>query len=86
MEDQVWMQFRNVDGALFGFCYIPPCDSPYYSHGLLASIEVKVNSRYMHKGYFIVGDMNARFGNSVRQLLSLTEIPDVSNVVPSDPR
>ncbi len=29
--DQVWLQFLNVPGVLFGFCYVPPCDSRYFS-------------------------------------------------------
>lgn len=25
--DQIWLQLRVVQGVMFGFCYVPPCDS-----------------------------------------------------------
>ncbi len=24
IEDQIWLQLRNMDEVLFGFCYVPP--------------------------------------------------------------
>lgn len=70
IDDQVWLQFKNMEGTLFGFCYILPCDSPYYSHSSFASIREKLFSDYMSNGYILIGDMNGRFEKSVRDLLA----------------
>ena len=89
--DQVWLKLRNVPGVTFGFCYIPPPDSQYYSLEAFSSIGEKLQSEYMPNGYVIVGDMNTRFGRSVSQLLvqqnltiedgwSYPEIPDDVNI------
>ncbi|MPC08434.1 hypothetical protein E2C01_001021 [Portunus trituberculatus] len=40
--DQVWLQFPCVPGVVFGCCYIPPSDSPYFSHSSFASIQDKI--------------------------------------------
>ncbi len=66
--DQVWLQMRNIPGVLFGFCYIPPSDSQYYSLDAFSHIEEKL-SEFMYNGYIIVGDTNARFGKNVKDLL-----------------
>ena len=78
--DQIWFQLRNIPGVLFGFCYIPPCDSPFYSHDLFAAIQEKLGSRFMQNGYIIIGDMNARFGRSVRDLLTAMDLPNIKDV------
>ncbi len=36
--DQVWMQISNIPGVLFGFYYIPPSDSQYYSLSAFSSM------------------------------------------------
>ncbi len=41
VSDQVWLQFRNISGVLFGFTYIPPSDSQYYSYESFAAIQEK---------------------------------------------
>lgn len=28
MPDQVWVHLSCMVGVVFGFCYVPPCDSP----------------------------------------------------------
>ncbi len=66
--DQVWMQLRNIPGVLFGFCYIPPSDSQYYSLSAFSYMEEKL-SEFRHNGYVVVGDMNARFGKNVKELV-----------------
>ena len=45
--DQVWLKFKNLQGVLMGFRYIPPCDSPYYSHASFAVIQEKLFSSNM---------------------------------------
>lgn len=32
IEDQVWIRFCFSPRTLFGFCYVPPPDSQYYSN------------------------------------------------------
>lgn len=66
--DQVWLQFKNMQGILFGFCYIPPSDSPYFSQSSFASIQEKLCSDHI-KGCVLIGDMNCRFGKTVRNLI-----------------
>ncbi len=55
--DQVWMQMRSIPSVLFGFCYIPPSDSQYYSFSAFSYIKEKL-SEFMPNGYVIFGDMN----------------------------
>ncbi len=66
--DQVWMQIRNIPGVLFGFCYIPPSDSQYYSLSAFSYMEEKLSELKLN-GYVILGDMNARFGINVKDLV-----------------
>lgn len=58
---------------MFGFSYIPPNDSQYYSHEAFAVIQEKVKYKHTCNGYLITGDMNARFGTTLREILSLIE-------------
>ena len=81
--DQIWLQLSNIEEVMFGFCYIPPCDSQYYSHDAYASIQEKIRSNHMRNGYIILVDMNARFGKAVRELASLYEVPDVNFSYPN---
>ncbi len=84
--DQVWMQIRNIPGVLFGFCYIPPSDSRYYSLSAFSYMEEKL-SEFKLNGYVILGDMNARFGKNVRNLvvpLNASDKDDVSYPVIAD--
>lgn len=73
--DQIWLEFKNVEEVLFGFCYIPPNDSQYYSHDVFAAMQEKIKSRDTSNGYFIMGDLNARFGKAVRDMAELYELP-----------
>ena len=89
ITDQVWFKFKCIPDVLFGFCYVPPSDSPYFSLTLLSNIQEKI--KYSHSnGCVVMGDMNARFGNAVLELpgrlgceqYSYTDIPD--RVQPND--
>ena len=75
--DQVWIKLRFLPSVLFGFVYIPPSDSTYYSHESFAVIHEKVNSENSNTGVFIVGDMNAKFGSAVREILRNSSVPDM---------
>lgn len=84
--DQIWLQLSMFEQVLFGFCYVPPCDSQYYSHDAFASIQEEITSNHMGNGYVIMGDMNARFGKAVRDLAAMYELPgmDISYPVIDD--
>lgn len=57
--DQVWAQFSCVTGVVFGFCYIPPSDSPYYNHFSFSAIQEKIRSSGSDKEFVIIGDLNS---------------------------
>ena len=76
VEDQVWFQLRCVPGVVFGACYIPLSDSPYFSFHSFASIQGKVLENNGINKYVIMGDCNARFGDSIRECLAHLNLPD----------
>lgn len=88
--DQVWFKLKCIPDVLFGFCYVPPPDSPYFSLTLLSNIQEKIKSSPPSNGCVVMGDMNARFGSAVLELpgrlgceqYSYTDIPD--RVQPND--
>ncbi len=61
---------------MFGFCYFPPSDSPYYSNYSFAAFQEKMSDLESCKMVLIMGDLNARFGVSARNLLSRVEAPE----------
>ena len=75
IEDQIWIQLHGIPDCLFGFCYIPPCDSRYYSHESFSSIQEKIMSDGACKKCFIFGDMNTRLGSSVLELSEVVGLP-----------
>ena len=68
IEGQVWLQLKCIPDVMFGFCYIPPLDSAYFKQELLSAIQEKVKLSFMRNGYIIMGDMNSRFGELLREL------------------
>ena len=65
-DDQVWFMLKCIPSVLFGFCYIPPYDSEYFSHQSFATIQEKVSGNgYNH---VITGDLNYRFGTYARAI------------------
>ncbi len=68
IPDQVWFKLRYVPGVLFGFCYVPPPDSPFNNHALLSSVQEEVKISYAKNRCVVVGDMEARFGEAVCEL------------------
>ena len=42
MTDQVWLNIRCVPNVTFGFCYIPPSDSPYFTPQSFVNIHEKM--------------------------------------------
>ncbi len=57
-----------VPGVLFGFCYVPPADSPYFDSVLFSGVQEKVKAVDERTRFMILGDLNARFGEMVRRL------------------
>ena len=76
VEDQIWLQLSIAPRCQFGFCYIPPADSQYYSHESFSAIQEKICSNYTHPECLFIGDMNTRFGRLARELPSLSEVPN----------
>ncbi len=68
VDDQVWLKLDCVPSVLFGFCYVPPSDSPYFTHYSFAAIHERIVDSEC-SGVVIMGDMNTRFGASVRDIL-----------------
>lgn len=74
VRDQIWVEFRNIPRVMFGFCYIPPCDSQYYSHEFFAAIQERIREGDEQVKYVIMGDLNSRFGILVRDLLPISDV------------
>jgi exonuclease III len=58
--DQVWFKLKCNPDLIFGACYIPPSDSPFFSKHALSSIQEKCKTS--GKVAIILGDLNARLG------------------------
>ena len=80
IEDQVWLKFHCMPHTLFGFCYVPPSDSEYYTNASFASVMEKLKNSDIMDSYIIIGDLNARFGSSSRDIPSLAELPNYSTL------
>lgn len=83
--DQVWLQLKCQPCILFGFLYIPPHDSPYYNESSFSYIQEKLKGESTANSCFIIGDINARFGQKVKDLLPYLDLPNMSYPVISDP-
>lgn len=55
-----------------GSCYILPPDSEYYSHDSFASIQEKLKIIECNE-FCVSGDLNARFGTTIREFVRHTE-------------
>ena len=75
--DQVWFQIQCVPDTLFGFCYVPPTDSQYFNHQSFVAIHEKLLDYKGNTKFFIIGDLNARFGSSVRNISLQSKCPDI---------
>ena len=76
--DQVWFKLSCATGVLFGCCYVPPPDSPYFSYASFSSMQAKLKTSEHHNGCILIGDFNARFGNSVCNLPVCLEMQHLS--------
>ena len=68
VPEQVWFKLRCLPQVQFCGVYVAPSDSPYVCDSSLAEIQCRTTFNGLH--YIIVGDLNARCGNSVQELTS----------------
>lgn len=66
-QEQIWFQLQSVPSIIFGGTYIPPSDSPYFSYE--SSSEIQAKTQDTSFGYVVVGDMNTRCGDKVKELI-----------------
>ena len=88
IPDQVWFKLKIMPKVVFGACYIPPSDSPYFSHREFASLQERLIGDDEDNRFLIIGDLNTRFGRGVREISNSEEfsyptIPDDVNT-PND--
>ena len=67
-NDQVWFSFSSIPEVRFGGVYITPSSSPFFNECDMANIQAKTIHDNMK--YVIVGDLNARVGAKVDELVS----------------
>ena len=79
MIDQVWLKIRCVPNVTFGFCYVPPSDSPYFTHQSFVNIHEKMVDCTGNTRFCVIGDLNARFGASVRNIPLRSRLPAINN-------
>ena len=84
--DQVWLQIQCVPDTMFGFCYVPPSGSPYFSHQSFVALHEKMLNFKGNTKFCIIGDLNARFGTGVRNIPRQSNNPDIKECMyPSIP-
>ena len=66
--DQIWFKLLIAPDVLFGACYIPPADSPYYHDSNFAFAHAKC-LHAPEKTKVVFGDTNSRLGQHVSQLV-----------------
>ena len=76
IDGQVWLRFSFEPKTMFGFCYVPPFESQYFSHTSFVSIQEKLKCEYLVDKFVLLGDMNARFGHFVREIVNFMELSD----------
>ena len=76
--DQVWLQVRCTPNIMYGFCYVPPADSQYFNHQSFVALREKMLDFKSNLKFCILGDLNARFGSSVRNIPLRSSTPDIN--------
>ena len=75
VDDQVWLRLSCLQGVLLGFVYVPPHDSPYFSPTQFGAVQERIKAAKPGTKFVIMGDMNTRFGESVRSLPCSLGVP-----------
>ena len=70
VNDQLWFSLTSVPGVRFCGAYITPSTSTYYSEADIANLQAKSMG---DAKVVIVGDLNARMGTKVNELVSDTD-------------
>ena len=65
--DQIWFRVSFMPNVIFGGCYIPPSDSPYYDEQCLANLERKCVDSCNE--FILFGDLNSRLGRATQTLV-----------------
>ena len=65
VPEQLWFRLRSVPDVQFCGAYIAPSDSLYFNENSFAEMQARSNDRPC----VIVGDLNARCGDKVRELM-----------------
>ena len=66
-HDQIWFRLSNISHTLFGACYVPPYDSPYYMESNHSFILGKSKDN-PGSTMIVFGDLNSRIGKSITEL------------------
>ena len=82
IDDQIWIQLSLLPNIWLGGCYITPCDSLYYDEQSFAHIQSQCLHNSPDSQYIVLGDMNARVGATVNNLVQGCSDFEY---VPSDP-
>ena len=83
--DQVWLKLKCLPGIIFGFLYIPPHDSPYFNEASFSYIQEKLKEESTVNSCIIIGDLNTRMGERVKDLPFYLDLPDLSYPTIPDP-
>ena len=87
--DQVWIRLTMLANVLLGIVYVPPIDSRYFNPKSFSDLQEKIiQEREENKNVLIMGDLNARFGVGVRDILpsiSTRSNIDMSYPIINDP-
>ena len=73
-NDQIWINCSQMANFHIGGCYIPPCDSPYFSDLHFAKLQEKLMQA--QGPIVLIGDFNSRCGKAVNDLLDTEELPE----------
>ena len=81
-QDCIWLNLNSLPGITIIACYIPPSDSHYHSFSALAEMQEEIR-RFPDQQFIIIGDMNARFGESRSNFLLGKTLPQGTHYEPS---
>ena len=81
-QDCVWLKLRGLPNFTLVALYIPPSDSIYHSLAPLTEIQAFLHDNPDEK-ILIIGDLNARFGDSREEFLHDKNLPPGTHYLPS---
>ena len=67
IQEQIWFELNSVPNVVFGGIYITPSESLYFRMSAFAELQGK--TRDNNKSYIFGGDLNARCGGHVNDLI-----------------